>query len=132
MRTIWMFLAAIATPLVVSTTAFAEQKEKILTNSPAPVAQQHPHEVALHGKTLSDPWHWLKDESYPVIDDAAVLDYVKAENAYFEAVMVANGVPRELAGAKAFLVYSYVITDTLLPGDRSTLRDLCRAMLTGA
>jgi AcrR family transcriptional regulator len=52
--------------------------------------------------------------------------------AYFEAVMVANGVPRELAGAKAFLVYSYVITDTLLPGDRSTLRDLCRAMLTGA
>jgi oligopeptidase B len=87
MRTIWMFLAAIATPLVVSTTAFAEQKEKILTNSPAPVAQQHPHEVALHGKTLSDPWHWLKDESYPVIADAAVLDYVKAENAYFDTAM---------------------------------------------
>ena len=52
--------------------------------------------------------------------------------AYFEAVLVANGVPRGEAGAKAFLVYSYVITDTLLPGDRSALRDLCRAMLARA
>lgn len=50
--------------------------------------------------------------------------------AYFEAVMVANGVPREQAQARAFLVYSYVITDTLLPGDRSTMRELCRQFLT--
>ncbi|MGH6632463.1 MAG: S9 family peptidase, partial [Sphingopyxis sp.] len=46
-----------------------------------------PHEVTLHGKKLSDPYHWLKDESYPVIDDKDVLDYVKAENAYFDAAM---------------------------------------------
>src|SRR3546814_10825896 len=43
--------------------------------------------MTLHGKTLSDPYHWLKDESYPVIDDKDVLDYVKAENAYFDAAM---------------------------------------------
>lgn len=49
--------------------------------------------------------------------------------AYFEAVMVANGVPREQAAARAFLIYSYVITDTLLPGDRSALRDFCQAFL---
>ena len=40
-----------------------------------------------HGVTMTDNYHWLKDQGYPVIDDAAVLDYVKAENAYFDAVM---------------------------------------------
>lgn len=92
MRAIWMFMAAIATPLVVVSNAFAEQKETNLTSMtsalpPAPVAEQRPHETTLHGKTLSDPWHWLKDGSYPVVDDKDVLDYVKAENAYFDAAM---------------------------------------------
>src|SRR3546814_7098688 len=41
----------------------------------------------LHGTTLSDPWHWLRDTSYPVVDDPDVLAYVKAENAWFEAAM---------------------------------------------
>ena len=53
----------------------------------APAAEQRPHELTLHGETLSDPWHWLRDESYPVVDDPDVLAYVKAENAYFEAAM---------------------------------------------
>lgn len=92
MRAIWMLLTAIATPLVTPATSFAKQKEPALTTqSPAlpaaPVADQRPHETTLHGKTLSDPWHWLRDQSYPVIDDADILDYVKAENAYFDAAM---------------------------------------------
>ena len=92
MRAIWMFLAAIATPLVVSPPVLAQQKDAALTNQAsalpaAPVAAKRPHETVLHGKTLSDPYHWLKDESYPVIDDKDVLDYVKAENAYFDAAM---------------------------------------------
>ncbi|WP_083720969.1 S9 family peptidase [Sphingopyxis sp. QXT-31] len=87
-----MFLAAIATPLVAPPGALAEEKETILTDTTpppgaAPVAEKRPHEMTLHGKTLSDPYHWLKDESYPVIDDKDVLDYVKAENAYFDAAM---------------------------------------------
>ncbi|MGB3804788.1 MAG: S9 family peptidase [Sphingopyxis granuli] len=53
----------------------------------APVAEQRPHTLTLHGKTLSDPWHWLRDESYPVVDDPDVLAYVKAENAWFDAAM---------------------------------------------
>ncbi|MDO9367157.1 MAG: S9 family peptidase, partial [Sphingopyxis sp.] len=53
----------------------------------APVAEKRPHDVTLHGKKLSDPYHWLKDESYPTVDDKDVLDYVKAENAYFDAAM---------------------------------------------
>lgn len=92
MRAIWMFLAAIATPLVASSPLLAQQKDAALTSPTpalpaAPVAEKRPHETVLHGKTLSDPYHWLKDESYPVIDDKDVLDYVKAENAYFDAAM---------------------------------------------
>ena len=92
MRAIWMFLAAIATPLVASSPLLAQQKDPALTSPTpalpaAPVAEKRPHEMVLHGKTLSDPYHWLKDESYPVIDDQDVLDYVKAENAYFDAAM---------------------------------------------
>lgn len=88
MRAIWMFLAAITTPLVAAPSAFAEEKETALTNSPAaPVAEKRPHDVTLHGKTLSDPYHWLRDESYPTVDDEDVLAYVKAENAYFDAAM---------------------------------------------
>ncbi|WP_428631522.1 S9 family peptidase [Sphingopyxis sp.] len=92
MRAIWMFLAAIATPLVASPALFAKEKDPALTNPTpalpaAPLAEKRPHETVLHGKKLSDPYHWLKDESYPTIDDKDVLDYVKAENAYFDAAM---------------------------------------------
>ena len=87
MRSIWMFLAAIATPLVASPGAFATEKESALTDTPAPVAEKRPHETVLHGTTLSDPWFWLRDQSYPVIDDDAILAYVKAENDYFDAAM---------------------------------------------
>ena len=92
MRAIWMFLAAIATPLVASPPLLAQQKAPALTSPTpalpaAPVAEKRPHETVLHGKKLSDPYRWLKDESYPVIDDKDVLDYVKAENAWFDAAM---------------------------------------------
>ena len=37
--------------------------------------------------TIQDPYHWLRDSSYPTVDDADVLSYLRAENAYFEAAM---------------------------------------------
>ena len=52
-----------------------------------PVAEQRPYSYSRFGITVEDPYHWLKDQSYPVIDDEDVLDYVKAENAWFEAQM---------------------------------------------
>ena len=52
-----------------------------------PVAQPRPHSYAVHGITIEDPYHWLKDQSYPDVDDPEVLAYLEAENAYFEAVM---------------------------------------------
>lgn len=40
-----------------------------------------------HGVTLEDPYHWLRDASYPEVRDPDILDYLRAENAYFDAQM---------------------------------------------
>jgi oligopeptidase B len=88
MRAIWMLLAAIATPLMTCSGAIAHEKDaKLTTLPPAPVAPQRPYEFELHGETLSDPWHWLRDQKYPEIDDPDVLAYVRAENEYYETAM---------------------------------------------
>ena len=52
-----------------------------------PVAGQRPHSFTRHGVTIEDPWHWLRDPSYPNVSDADVLAYLVAENEYFEATM---------------------------------------------
>ena len=52
-----------------------------------PRAEQRPYSYERHGYRIDDPWFWLKDQSYPNVDDKDVLDYLKAENAYFEAAM---------------------------------------------
>jgi len=56
-------------------------------NLSPPVAQKRPHTYTHHGITIEDPYDWLYDKSYPTVDDEDVLEYVKAENAYFEASM---------------------------------------------
>jgi oligopeptidase B len=56
----------------------------------APVAAQRPHQTLHHNRTLSDPWAWLRDPGYPDVTDTDVLDYLKAENAFFEAHMAAH------------------------------------------
>ncbi|WP_128891243.1 S9 family peptidase [Erythrobacter sp. HKB08] len=55
--------------------------------SAPPVAEKRDHSYSYHGITIEDPYFWLKDQSYPTVDDEDVLDYVKAENAWFEARM---------------------------------------------
>jgi oligopeptidase B len=52
-----------------------------------PRAEKRPHSYTVHGITVEDPYDWLYDKSYPVVDDEDVLNYVKAENSYFEAKM---------------------------------------------
>ena len=52
-----------------------------------PRAEQRPHRFTRHGVTIDDPYAWLRDADYPVVEDQDVLDYLKAENAYFEAAM---------------------------------------------
>ncbi len=77
-----------STPPTMTTTAAAAQAAPAPdAGTTPPIAEQRPHSVTLHGKTLSDPWNWLRDQSYPKVDDADVLAYLNAENAYFEAKM---------------------------------------------
>jgi oligopeptidase B len=80
-------LTASAFPAV----AGEEKKDSMTEKSDAavqpPVAEKRAHEFTAHGVTISDEYHWLRDQSYPVIDDKNILDHLKAENAYFEAQM---------------------------------------------
>ena len=52
-----------------------------------PIAERRATTRVYHGRELVDPYSWLKDESYPKVDDEDILAYLKEENAYFEAVM---------------------------------------------
>ncbi len=52
-----------------------------------PVAERVPNHYTRHGVTIEDPYAWLKDPGYPKVSDPKVLDYLNAENAYFEACM---------------------------------------------
>jgi oligopeptidase B len=61
-------------------------KDSVAPTAP-PVAEKSARSFTHHGITLEDPYHWLRDPSYPTVNDPAVLDYLKAENAWFEARM---------------------------------------------
>ncbi|RJY09405.1 S9 family peptidase [Aurantiacibacter aquimixticola] len=89
------FIWALAALLAVSTPALAQESDSQPVRSTAnydtsiqpPRAEQRPHEYSRHGITISDPYNWLRDQSYPEIDDEDVLEYLRAENTYFEAQM---------------------------------------------
>jgi len=48
-----------------------------------PRAIAKPYQAEYHGMTLTDDYHWLRDEGYPEVNDKPVLDYLKDENAYY-------------------------------------------------
>lgn len=52
-----------------------------------PIAARKPQRSTHHGIELEDPYAWLRDPGYPEVTDPEILGYLKAENAYFEAVM---------------------------------------------
>ena len=53
-----------------------EDPDSVTKTAPTapPVAEKREHTFTHHGITISDPYHWLKDQSYPTIDDEDVLD----------------------------------------------------------
>lgn len=59
-------------------------------DSTAPVAQKVDYEQSYHGKTLSDPYHWLKDQGYPTVDDKPIIEYLEKENAYYQEFLAPN------------------------------------------
>jgi oligopeptidase B len=52
-----------------------------------PIAPRKPFRQTIHGTTLEDPWHWLRDPDYPEVKDPEILAHLERENAYFEAFM---------------------------------------------
>ncbi|MEM9502152.1 MAG: S9 family peptidase [Pseudomonadota bacterium] len=79
-------------PLGAAQAAANEDNTRVTTSDNAvptspPIADKREHSYTHHGITISDPYDWLYDKSYPTVDDEDVLDYVKAENAWFEANM---------------------------------------------
>ncbi|MBV7265336.1 S9 family peptidase [Erythrobacter ani] len=87
------FAAALAFALPFQANATINEDQTGVTTSDnaaptsPPVAEKREHSYTRHGITISDPYDWLHDKSYPVVDDENVLEYLKAENAWFEAKM---------------------------------------------
>ncbi|MEE4339148.1 S9 family peptidase [Erythrobacter sp.] len=96
-------IAAAAATLVAPTAptlareAASETKDEtqVTADKPAPtsppIAEKREHSYTRHGITISDPYDWLYDKSYPEVDDKDVLAYLEAENAWFEANMASQG-----------------------------------------
>ncbi len=80
----------VAQPSVMASSASEIQKETMTKNITPPVAAKREHSFTHHGITIQDPYHWLKDEGYPKVDDADVLAYLGKENAYFDSKMAAQ------------------------------------------
>lgn len=49
----------------------------------APQAESKTYQAQYHGLTITDDYHWLRDQDYPEVNDKPVLDYLKAENDYY-------------------------------------------------
>ncbi|MGD8326133.1 MAG: S9 family peptidase [Sphingomonadales bacterium] len=55
------------------------------TNTPH--AAKKTYSQNYHGHLVEDPYHWLRDPNYPDVKDQEILDYLEAENAYFEEIL---------------------------------------------
>ncbi|HEX8581008.1 MAG TPA: S9 family peptidase, partial [Acidimicrobiales bacterium] len=55
-----------------------------------PSAERRPHDRTVHGETVTDDFHWLRDR-----DDPEVIAYLEAENAYTEAVLAPTSALRD-------------------------------------
>lgn len=90
-----IFLPLLLAANLAAIPAFAQSEtEETMTKKleKPPVAEQRSHSYERHGYTISDPYHWIKDQSYPKVDDEDVLDYLKAENRWFEQNMAGQKV----------------------------------------
>lgn len=84
MRRIYFILA------LLSSTALAQMTDTNDSSKP-PIADRRDHIRTIHGIEINDPYFWLKDSSYPRVDDQDILDYLEAENKHFERHMAPLG-----------------------------------------
>ncbi len=70
--------------LVMSTSIFQSQK---FPDMKAPVAEKQQHIRDIHGDKVNDPYYWMIDYFKKGKDSTKVVDYLKAENTYWEGMM---------------------------------------------
>ncbi|AZB25507.1 S9 family peptidase [Chryseobacterium bernardetii] len=70
--------------LVMSASTFQSQKFPDLK---APVAEKQEHIREIHGDKVNDPYYWMIDYFKKGKDSTKVVDYLKAENTYWENMM---------------------------------------------
>ena len=56
-------------------------------NVAAPVCEKKPHQSIAHGDTITDNYYWLNDYFKKGPDSNKVVDYLVAENKYFDTMM---------------------------------------------
>jgi oligopeptidase B len=56
-------------------------------DQPQPKVEAKTYQAQYHGITLTDDYHWLRDEGYPEVNDKPVLDYLKTENDYYASFL---------------------------------------------
>lgn len=49
-----------------------------------PKAEKIRHKYEMHGLTIEDDYHWLRDPNWPEVKDEKILSYLKSENSYTE------------------------------------------------
>lgn len=79
--------AALVAAMALSSPVLASESASMSDKPQPPIAEQRPYSYERHGVTVQDPWHWLRDQGYPKVDDADVLAYLESENRWFEAAM---------------------------------------------
>lgn len=53
-----------------------------------PMAKTEAYSYGIHGVTIEDPYHWLRDKNWPdKVEDKEILKYLNAENDYFKSFM---------------------------------------------
>lgn len=76
-----------AAPALADDTQKDSMTAKTETAAQPPIAEKRPNSTTVHGVTITDDYHWLRDPGYPKIENKEILAHLEAENAYFEAQM---------------------------------------------
>jgi oligopeptidase B len=79
--------AAINPKILMSEPVFVRLKQLDIAE---PVATKVPFSEKHHQRTLTDDYHWLKDQGYPVVDDPEIIKYLEQENAYHQEFLKPN------------------------------------------
>ncbi len=59
------------------------EKTDISMKNP-PIAVKKDHYIEHHDIRVEDPYHWMRDAGYPVIEDEEILTHLKRENQWYE------------------------------------------------